>query len=161
MGIFARAHSALAYKSSDVRLRQMDFDDLPTVAAIECQSFDEHWRVGELHNLLLNSHIGWVIHIRGRIEGYGLAVPVGKIFFLDRLAVDCHSRGEGYGESLVEYAKYYAVRVAECNRIIVPVGLRDWEVAEFFAAQGFVGAECYADRDGVDWIHFVWRKGWE
>ena len=160
MGLFVRRQvpAPVTYPAS---LRPMDSDDLPVVAGIEAQSFDDAWSVAELSNLLIQDHKGWVLHVRGRVEGYGLGVAAGSVFFCDRLAVDCHQRGNGYGASLVEYAKLLAVRLCGCERILLPVALQDWQVCEFFSSQGFVGTEVHQDEEQCDWVTFCWRRGWE
>jgi ribosomal protein S18 acetylase RimI-like enzyme len=55
-----------------------------------------------------------VIEVAGKVSGYMIAWPEADAYFIDNIAVDPKSQGEGLGRRLIEHA------VAEANRLHLP-----------------------------------------
>ena len=90
---------------AELVIRPLSYADIPSVMAIERESFTTPWRAVTFEGLLSRSDSDLLgATRRGYLVGYSVAWTVGEQAELGNVAVEASERGRGTGRRLVEEA---------------------------------------------------------
>ncbi len=119
-----------------VNIRDMQHDDLATVADIERRSYDFPWSQGVFRDCLLAGYQSVVLIREECVAGYGiLSVAAGEAHILN-LCVEPRYRALGYGERILDELLFRA-RAASVREIFLEVRPSNETALALYRKKGF------------------------
>lgn len=111
--------------------------DLPSVIAIEKKSYDHPWTFESFGQILSQKHFyGWGLFEQMILKGYAMYSVVLDEMNLVNLAIDPHSRAQGYGSYLLTHILHEA-SVMGAKQCFLEVRVDNKAALALYAKHGF------------------------